>query len=50
MGDMPNWHRFVDSVLSERQQDKNNRATSANNLTFKKDSEKMQKEGVKNEQ
>lgn len=22
MGDMPNWHRFVDSVLSERRQDK----------------------------
>lgn len=22
MGDMPNWHRFVDSVLSGRQQDK----------------------------
>lgn len=52
MSDMPHWNEFVKSVLSGKQNtpDKdNNRATFANNLTFKKDSKKSQKEGVKNE-
>lgn len=51
MSDMPHWNEFVRSVLSDRQQDGPDKgATSANNLTFKKDSEKSRKEGVKNEQ
>lgn len=50
--DMPNWHKFVDSVLSGKQQEKpdnKDKLTFANNLTFKKDSENLQKERGKNE-
>ncbi len=51
MGDMPHWNEFVKRVLAERQQEPDNRdrLTFANNLTFKKDSENLQKERGKNE-
>ena len=51
MSDMPNWSKFIESVLAERQQEPDNKdkLTFANNLTFKKDSENLKKERGKNE-
>lgn len=52
MSDMLRWNQFVWSVLNGKQQGTGNEdgTTSANNLTFKKDSENFQKERGKNEQ